>query len=570
MAESDSAQPSIRERSERKRDSAQPSIRERSERKRDSAQPSIRERSERKRDSAQPSIMDRRKWLLRLIYVRLLVFSIFVAGEAVRKDASVDMLVLLGAVYALSACWFALLRLDKSYVWQAYAQISVDLLLITWTVNRTGGVDSYFSSLYFLVIVMSSILLERRGAFFTGTASSVIHFAHMDLAYFGYIPSTTTGGPDLPSLQYIISLSIFGFCSVAFLSNFLAESWRRTGVELEKSTGQVAFLQAFSDKLIDSMASGLITTDLEGRLYLFNRAAEEITGHRSEEALGLKIWDVFPGMLAEADSARFEISTSRRDGQIIYLRFSVSPVMIDEKNTAGYVWSFDDVTQLRDLERKIRQKEQMAAIGAMSAGMAHEIRNPLASIAGSFDLLQSDLNLDPDQRQLVDIITRETERLNRTITEFLSYARPKAPNTQPVDLSELISETVQLIRNSAELKTSHKIETRLRPVKAEVDESMMRQVFYNLASNAFKAMPDGGTLTISLETRNGAARIRFEDTGVGLGDDEMKGLFVPFNSNFRNGTGLGLPIVYQIVNAHNGSIAVKSRKGLGTTFVIDL
>ena len=479
------------------------------------------------------------------------------------------MTILLGAVYVLSACWFALLKLDKSYVLQSYAQIAVDLLLITWTVNRTGGVDSYFSSLYFLEIVMSSILLERRGAFLAGTASSLIHFIHMDLGYFGYIRTNPNVWPDLGLLQYIISLNIFGFCSVAFLSNYLAESWRRTGVELEKSTGQIAFLQAFSDRIIDSLGSGLVTTDLEGRIYLFNRAAEETTGYRAHEAIGLTIWEVFPGMPG-VDSTRFEISTNRRDGHEIHLRFSVSPVMIDEKNTAGNVWCFDNITELRQLERQMRQKEQMAAIGAMSAGIAHEIRNPLASIAGSFDLLRSDLCLSKDQYQLAEIITRETERLNRTITEFLSYARPIEPRTQPVDLSELISETVRLMRNSPELKPSHKIDTRLRPVTAEVDEAMMRQVFYNLASNAFKAMPEGGTLTISLEARNGSARIRFDDTGVGLGDEEAKRLFVPFNSNFSNGTGLGLPIVYQIVNAHNGSIAVISRRGVGTTFVIDL
>src|SRR5947207_4566860 len=193
---------------------------------------------------AELAITDRRKWLVRLIYVRLVVFTIVVAAETTRKSEShVDMLVLLAAVYALSVCWFALIRLNHKYVWQSYAQIAVDLLLITWTVNRTGGLDSYFSSLYFLEIVMSSILLERRGAFVAGTASSLFHFAHLDLGYFGYVPTTTNFWPDLPSLQYIISLNIFGFCSVAFLSNFLAESWRRTGVELEKSTGQIAFLQ---------------------------------------------------------------------------------------------------------------------------------------------------------------------------------------------------------------------------------------------------------------------------------------------------------------------------------------
>ena len=521
---------------------------------------------------AESAVTDRRKWLLRLIYVRVLVFTLFVAGEATKgqEQSLPDLRLLLFVVYGLSTCWFAVLRFNKSYVWQSYAQIAVDLLLVTWTINRTGGPDSYFSTLYFLEIVMSSILLERRGAFIAATASSVIHFAHMDLSYFGVIPSTTNVWPDLVTLQYIISFSIFGFCSVAFLSNFLAESWRKTGAELQRSTGQVAFLQAFSDRLIGSLGSGLITTDIGGRIYLFNRAAEDVTGYRSDDALQMTIGDVFPGMLPKAASSRFEIATSRKDGQSINLVFSVSPVMIDEKNTAGYVWSFENVTELRALERQVRQKEQMAAIGAMSAGIAHEIRNPLASIAGSFNLLHSDLDLNPDQRRLVEIITRETERLNRTITNFLSYARLPLPNPQHTDLSALISETVQLMRNSPELKPNHRIDTSLRPVQLNVDQSMMRQVFYNLAANAFKAMPEGGTLTITLEDRNGSAHVQFEDTGIGLGEDEMKRLFVPYNSSFRNGTGLGLPIVYQIVTAHNGSIAVKSRKGMGTTFVIDL
>jgi two-component system sensor histidine kinase PilS (NtrC family) len=517
----------------------------------------------------QTAVMDRRKWLLRLLYVRLAAFTIFVAVEVTRKP-SADLLVLLAAVYALSACWFALLNLNRSYVWQSYAQIAVDLLLITWTVNRTGGVDSYFSSLYFLEIVMSSILLERRGAFVAATASSVVNFAHMDLAYFGYIPSTTVVWPDLPSLQYVISLSIFGFCSVGFLSNFLAESWRKTGAALQKSTGQVAFLQAFSDRIVDSLGSGLVTTDVDGHIYLFNHAAEATTGYSAAEALKMTIWQVFPGIAEEIDPGRFEISTTHCEGVPINLRFSDSPVMFDEKKTAGYVWCFDDVTELRLLERQMRQKEQMAAIGAMSAGIAHEIRNPLASIAGSFTLLQSDLDLDPDQRQLVEIITRETERLNRTISQFLSYARPPSPNRRNVDLSELIGETLQLIRNSPELKPTHQIVTWLTHIEAEVDESMMRQVFYNLASNAFRAMPDGGTLTVSLEPQNGNARIQFEDTGIGLGEDELKRLFVPFNSTFNNGTGLGLPIVYQIINAHNGTISVMSHKGAGTRFTIHI
>ena len=520
---------------------------------------------------SQSAAVDRRKWLFRLIYVRLVAFSFFILVPWLtgKFQSRHDMVVLLVAIFAVSACWYALLRWNTRYVAQAYGQIVLDLLLITWAVNRTGGVDSYVSNLYFLEIVMSSILLERRGAFVVATLSSVLHLLHLDLVKFDLIPAVGTGGPGWPDLQFIISLNIFGFCAVAYLSNSLSERLRHAGAQLEKSTGQMAFLRAFSNRIIDSMASGLITTDRAGRVHLFNRAAQNITGRRMNDALHMTIRELFPEV-QRVEAMRFETWTKRTDGQDIFLRFSVSPIMIDEKNTAGYVWSIDDLTELRLLERQVRQKEQMAAIGAMSAGIAHEIRNPLASITGSFDLLRSELDLNPEQGRLVEIIKRETERLNKTISDFLTYARTPAPKLEAADLSVLISETVSLMRNSPELKSSHTIETRLESVSRPVDESMMRQVFYNLATNAFKAMPEGGKLTIRLEARTGSARIEFEDTGEGLEEDQLKKLFVPFYSLFRNGTGLGLPIVYQIVNAHNGNLAVRSRKGAGSVFVIDI
>jgi len=518
--------------------------------------------------------MDRRTWLLRLIYVRFIFFSAFIAislsiSNRLLVERVGDMQLLLLVVSGLSIFWWALLKNNSAYGAQAYAQIAVDLLLITWTVNRTGGVDSYFSSLYFLAIVMSSILLERRGALFAATVSSMLHIGHLLLVNFKYLPDLSSGQTSVPALQFILAMNIFGFCTVAYVSDFLAENSRRTGAELQKSTGQVAFLQAFSDKVVDSMSSALVTTDVNGRIFLFNRAAGRLTARNPRDVLSKSIWDIFPGLRSEVPVSRSDVWTKRKDGRDIYVRYSVSPIMIDDKNTAGHVWSFDDLTEIRLLERQVRQKEQMATIGALSAAIAHEIRNPLASITGSFKLLQSDLELTEDQSQLAGIISRETERLNKTIAEFLSYARPPAPMLRRTDLSVLISEMVSLMRNSSELNCRHSIEMRLQVVYAMVDESMMRQVFYNLATNAIKAMPDGGTLTISVEPRNGA-QVRFTDTGIGMDDAEMKNLFVPFHSSFKNGTGLGLPIVYQIVTAHNGVIGVKSSKGAGSTFFVDL
>ena len=509
--------------------------------------------------------MDRSKWLLRLIWVRVVVFSVFVAAQP-----SVDMLVLLAAVYALSFCWFAFLRLNQSYLPQAYAQIAVDLLLITWMVNRTGGLDSYFSSLYFLEIVMSSILLKHRGAYVTAVAASMLHGVHLDLAHFRVLPSTTVTFPELFTLQYIVGVTIFGFCAVGFLANVLAENWHTSDAALEESTGQVAFLQALTAHIIDSLGSGLVTTDLEGKIFLFNPAAAEISGRSSGEVIGRGIREVFPALPDDAGVGDFEIETPGPEKKGMCLQFSVTPLAMDARGPTGYVWCFDDVTGMREMERQLRGKERMAAIGVMSAGIAHEIRNPLASISGSFGLLQSELKLGAEQNQLVSIIARETERLNQTINDFLLYARPSLPQLKPLRLDIVILDALKLIENSPDRRSDHKIQTALDPVTIRADESMMRQVVHNLASNAFKAMPESGTLEIALRLTGVRAQLEFKDSGIGMTPQDLERLFLPFHSSFRSGTGLGLSIVYQIVTTHHGHIWANSEPGQGTVFNVEL
>ena len=322
--------------------------------------------------------------------------------------------------------------------------------------------------------------------------------------------------------------------------------------------------------IIDSLGSGLVTTDLNGKIYLFNPAAAEISGRSSEEVVGSAIREIFPALPADAGVGNFEVTIAGRGKPELCLQFSVTPLTMDSLGPTGYVWCFDDVTEMREMERELRKKERMAAIGVMSAGIAHEIRNPLASITGSFRLLQSELKLESEQMQLVRIIARETERLNQTINDFLLYARPSAPRLKPVRLDQVISDSVQLIKNSPDLGPDHNIESDLEPVTANLDEGMMRQVLYNLASNAFKAMPDGGTFRIVLRRKQDGARLRFEDSGRGMSGSEVDSAFLPFNSAFRTGTGLGLSIVYQIVTSHKGSISVRSKPGEGTTFTVDL
>ena len=510
-------------------------------------------------------LIDRGKWLLRLIWVRVVVFSIFVAAQP-----SLDMLLLLAAVYVLSFLWFAFLRLNQSYLPQAYAQIVVDLLLITWMVNRTGGLDSYFSSLYFLEIVMSSILLKPRRAYVVAITASMLHGVHMNLAHFGVLPSTTTTFPELITLQYIVGVTIFGFCAVGFLANVMAENWHTSDAALEESTEQFEFLQALTAHIIDSLGSGLVTTDLEGRIFLFNPAAAEISGRSSSAVVGRGIWEVFPELPEGAGVGGFEIETPGPGNRAMCLQFLVTALAVDERGPTGYVWCFDDVTDMREMERELRRRERMAAIGVMSAGIAHEIRNPLASITGSLGLLQSELTLGAEQQQLVSIVARETERLNQTINDFLLYARPSLPQPKPLRLDTVILDVLQLIGNSPDRRSDHEIHTALDPVTVRADESMMRQVVHNLVSNAFKAMPESGTLEIALRETGDRARLEFRDSGIGMTPQDIDRLFLPFHSGFRSGTGLGLSIVYQIVTAHHGHIWANSKPGQGTVFNVEL
>ncbi len=510
-----------------------------------------------------------------MIWVRVVVFTLFVGAQLTwvrsRGEDPTDLLVLLGAVYALSFCWAGLRRLNSSYLAQAYAQIAVDLALITWTVNRTGTIDSYFGLLYFVEIVMASILLRPKSAYVTAIAASLLYGIHLDLAYFGVIPATGTETlPTLINLQIIVGVTIFGFCAVGFLVNTLVETLHASDVRLEESTGQVAFLQALTSNIIDSLGSGLITTDLEGRIFVFNPAAERILGRKADHVVGRPIQKVIDGLDRSPEVGHFELSLTAADGTASCLNFSVTTLAVEGGRPSGYVWSFDDVTEIRDMETRLHKQERMAAIGLLSAGIAHEIRNPLASISGSFALLRSELELDAEQQQLVDIIVRETERLNQTVTDFLHYARPPTPRLRMTPLDDLIRDSLQLLSNSTDLESGHRIETDLEDVVAEVDEQMMRQVVFNLASNAFKAMPESGTLKVTLARAGERIRISFADTGIGMTREEIDRVFVPFNSSFKRGTGLGLPIVYQVVSSHSGRIDVDSTRGKGTTFTVEI
>jgi two-component system sensor histidine kinase PilS (NtrC family) len=516
----------------------------------------------------------------------LLAVGAFLIKDSADDESWSNKLPIFFLVLVLTVVYYIAQRFSRRLLLQARLQFAVDVFLVTWLVWTSDVIHSPYTALYIVIISVASLFLGPRDAMVTSVGSTAA-FTGCALAVInglGNHPSAPILTSSLSQSIQAIGLFDVAFLVVGLLSARLAERQSRSDVRLIAATQSLANLRALHERIVESIRSGVVTTDLQGRIYTFNAAAEEITGYRQSAVRG-KDASIFFGEWKQRteDSARatelgrpcprFEADCLTAEGLKLRLGFTITPLFSETGETTGMVITFQDLTQIRALEETSKRQDRLAAIGRMAASIAHEIRNPLAAMRGSIQMLRTEMEGESAQTELMEIILRESDRLNRIITDFLTYARPRSIVHATVDIGDLLKQTFTLLRHSPEVKESQTIAEDIpsESLFAEADAEQIRQVFWNLARNALQAMNQGGTLRAEVGNTgsNGRVRITFSDTGRGMSPEQVEHLFEPFSST-TGGTGLGLSIVYQIIRDHGGTINVRSREGRGTTITIEL
>ncbi len=527
------------------------------------------------------STFDERQWLQWLVKTRVIVLT-FLLGIELAITQFTPTLLPTRAFVSTIVLWFtiALFYILLLSFWQetraqAVVQVLTDLALATLLIQFTGGIDSSLNFLYPLIVIVSSILLARSWAYLTAMLAFLLYGGVLELNYFGVISSYSATRPDLKSLQAIIFINLFAYLMVAYLATQLANKLRQVRVELQDTSGALNDLRILHENIIQSISGGIVTTGVDGHITLVNQAGQKQLECNESELLGKAISELFIDPLphVEKNRAHGEVRRIAANGYRKTFRVIVSTLSVPDRESLGYVYNFDDLTEIRRLEREVRIQDRLAAVGRLAAGIAHEIRNPLTSIAGSVQMLNSISTLHNEQKVLVDIVTRESERLNNIITDFLAYSRGKQYQFDRVDLLPLIEDTLTLLQNRLiQQNTGIHIVRKFQVQEAIVlaDGDKLKQVFWNFCENAVRAMKNGGTLTVSVEPGGKDWQINFADTGPGMSPQQTERIFEPFQSGFDGGTGLGLAIVYQIVQAHDGKVWARSKEGQGTTFVLRL
>jgi two-component system sensor histidine kinase PilS (NtrC family) len=486
-------------------------------------------------------------------------------------------------VYLLTFFYALLLPRLAPVSAQAYIQSIGDVLMTTVIIYLTGGIESIFSFVYILSIINASFVLYRRGALIIASLSIILYGLVLDLQYYQYItPAYSRGlytGPYWAlELFYRILINMVAFYLVAFLSGYLSQQAEETRQKLEARESDLKRLERLNESIVQSIDAGLMTLEADGGILSLNPAAARITGRSEAEVRGRPYSEVFPrlelsgraGLTAFPDRP-LQLTYERPDGRPLWLEMSMMDLKDQAGSPAGQLLVFQDRTHIHQMEEDVKRVEKLAAVGELAAGIAHEIRNPLASMSGSIQMLEAELMGKPGQEPLMKIIRREMDRLDHIVHDFLLFARPRAPRPCRLDLAQAVEDLVRDFNRQAPTNKVRLEVDRKQGVFVHFDPHQLEQIFWNLLRNAQDAVEDGGEVTVRVDTETSAApraRIRVQDTGPGIAAQHAPYIFDPFFTTKQDGTGLGLSIISRILEQSGGHIKVTSHPGVGTTFTV--
>jgi two-component system sensor histidine kinase PilS (NtrC family) len=524
-------------------------------------------------------------WLtaIRVVVLSLICLSAILvqAGSGVHIEITFLYALVLAALLLLLFHWTVGRYFDP--VLEAYIQILGDVGITTVLVYSSGGPDSVFNFVYLVVIGTAAFLLYRTGAVVIATIAAVMYGTMVQLLAYGILPAP----PLAPAAQWTaarirfnLAITVAGFYGVAFMVSFLSEKLLAARVELELRQRALHRLQNLYGNVIATMSSGLLTADSQQRVSFLNRSGGDILGIDPGSAAGRPLVDLgfalpeeWPAVRSRArgrDTYRGELELDRGGAKKV-VGFSLKVLRDGETpGEEGTLILFQDLTEVKKLERRARFNEQLAAVGELAAGIAHEIRNPLASISGSVQVLSNDLSVGSAERRLMEIIVSESNRLSKILEDFLRFVRPQERRVAEFDVASNLTEVMDLFKHSDEVSDAHSIDVDVSPSSSLLtgDRDQIRQIVYNVAKNAVRAMAAGGILRVVGREEDAWYSIRFIDTGRGMSEEELARLFTPFSTAFDGGTGLGMAIVRRIVEDHGGAIDAESSPGEGTTVTV--
>ncbi len=454
----------------------------------------------------------------------------------------------------------------------AYIQITIDIAAETGLVYMTGGIDSMFAFLFPLSILSAGIVLNRRACYVFATLSSILYGLLLDLQFYNLIKNSTTIVSSEKDYFYKIFAHITAFYMVGYLSGYLSEKLHKATRSLQESEMVLSDLKAFNEYIIESIPSGIFTTDLNERIISFNTAAQEITRLGIADVAGKKTSDIFPFLLNFLEPIERVDGELHHGGETFSIGMRLSKLRDGSGRPIGLIGVFQDLTALKIMEAEVKRKEKWAYIGELSASIAHELRNPLASLQGAVEMLREKKVPQEHADHLMEIALSEMDRLNGIITDFLLYARPRELTREPFDLHQSLRDIITLLNKAEPGREDIEISTKLdSSLFITGDPAQIRQVFWNLGLNALDAVSDGGSVEINTRQSNNSVEILFSDSGTGISKNDMDNIFYPFFTTKEKGTGLGLSIAQKIAEEHGGRIIVESGEGIrGTTFRVIL